>query len=76
MDPDHELVERARTGDLAAFERLVEGHRDIVFRVVARIVEAGEPRTSPTMRTRARAAEARAPSPAPAERPGRGDIIP
>ncbi len=42
MDPDRELVQRARAGELAAFERLVERHRDIVFRVVARIVGVDE----------------------------------
>lgn len=40
MDPDRELVQRARAGELAAFERLVVRHRDVVFRVVARIVGA------------------------------------
>jgi RNA polymerase sigma-70 factor, ECF subfamily len=38
MDPDHELVDRARTGDIAAFEELVERHRDVVYRVAARTV--------------------------------------
>ena len=38
MDPDRELVERARTGDIAAFEELVERHRDVVYRVAARTV--------------------------------------
>jgi RNA polymerase sigma-70 factor (ECF subfamily) len=35
---DEELVARARTGDLASFEGLVERHRDVVYRVAARIV--------------------------------------
>lgn len=35
---DGDLVERARSGDLNAFEGLVERHRDVVFRVAARIV--------------------------------------
>ena len=35
---DDELVGQARHGDLAAFEKLVERHRDVVFRVAARIV--------------------------------------
>jgi RNA polymerase sigma-70 factor (ECF subfamily) len=35
---DGDLVERARTGDLGSFESLVERHRDVVFRVAARIV--------------------------------------
>ncbi len=34
---DAELVERTREGDLSAFEELVERHRDVVFRVAARI---------------------------------------
>jgi RNA polymerase sigma-70 factor, ECF subfamily len=38
MDPDRELVDRARTGDIAAFEALVERHRDVVYRVAARTV--------------------------------------
>jgi RNA polymerase sigma-70 factor, ECF subfamily len=38
MDPDRELVDRARTGDIAAFEELVERHRDVVYRVAARTV--------------------------------------
>jgi RNA polymerase sigma-70 factor, ECF subfamily len=37
-DADARLVERTRRGDLAAFEALVERHRDVVFRVAARIV--------------------------------------
>jgi RNA polymerase sigma-70 factor (ECF subfamily) len=42
MDPDRDLVDRARTGDMAAFETLVERHRDVVYRVAARTVGAGE----------------------------------
>jgi len=42
MDPDERLVDRALAGDLGAFERLVERHRDAVFRVAARIVGPGE----------------------------------
>jgi RNA polymerase sigma-70 factor, ECF subfamily len=38
MDPDRELVDRAQAGDLGAFEALVERHREVVFRVAARIV--------------------------------------
>ncbi len=34
---DAELVDRARGGDLGAFEGLVERHRDVVYRVAARI---------------------------------------
>lgn len=35
---DEDLVARARTGDLTSFEGLVERHRDVVYRVAARIV--------------------------------------
>jgi RNA polymerase sigma-70 factor, ECF subfamily len=38
MEPDETLIERTLQGEVAAFERLVERHRDIVFRVAARIV--------------------------------------
>lgn len=38
MDPDRELVDRAQGGDLAAFEQLVERHRDVVHRVARRVV--------------------------------------
>jgi RNA polymerase sigma-70 factor, ECF subfamily len=38
MEADESLIERTLQGDLAAFEHLVERHRDIVFRVAARIV--------------------------------------
>jgi RNA polymerase sigma-70 factor (ECF subfamily) len=38
MDPDQELVRRAQAGDISAFEQLVERHRDVVFRVAARVV--------------------------------------
>ncbi len=43
-DADGPLVERTLAGDLDAFETLVERHRDVVFRVAARIVgrEAAE----------------------------------
>jgi RNA polymerase sigma-70 factor, ECF subfamily len=37
-DPDQPLVRAALGGDLHAFEHLVERHRDVVFRVVARLV--------------------------------------
>jgi RNA polymerase sigma-70 factor (ECF subfamily) len=37
-DPDQPLVRASLAGDLQAFERLVERHRDVVFRVVARLV--------------------------------------
>jgi RNA polymerase sigma-70 factor, ECF subfamily len=42
MDPDRELVERTVAGDLAAFEALVERHRDVVYRVAARTVGPGD----------------------------------
>jgi RNA polymerase sigma-70 factor (ECF subfamily) len=38
VDLDERLVARARAGDLAAFEILVQRHRDIVFRIASRIV--------------------------------------
>ncbi len=38
MDPDEHLVQRTLDGDLGSFEDLVERHRDVVFRVAARIV--------------------------------------
>jgi RNA polymerase sigma-70 factor (ECF subfamily) len=41
-DPDTDLVEASRNGDLAAFGRLVDRHRDMVFRVAARIVGTGD----------------------------------
>ncbi len=36
-ETDQALVERTLRGDLRAFERLVERHREVVFRVAARI---------------------------------------
>jgi RNA polymerase sigma-70 factor (ECF subfamily) len=41
-DPDQPLVHAALRGNLHAFERLVERHRDIVFRVAARLVGSDE----------------------------------
>lgn len=38
MDEDGELVERARGGDMRAFESLVDRHQAVVFRVAARVV--------------------------------------
>ena len=38
VDPDRQLVEQTLAGDTAAFEILVERHRDVVFRVAARVV--------------------------------------
>jgi len=37
-DPDEELVRRTLSGDMAAFEELVERHRPVVYRVAARVV--------------------------------------
>jgi RNA polymerase sigma-70 factor (ECF subfamily) len=42
MASDETLVRRALAGDLGAFERLVERHRDVVHRVAARIVGEDE----------------------------------
>lgn len=42
VDDDAQLVERSRSGDLQAFERLVERHSDVVYRVAARTVGAAE----------------------------------
>lgn len=39
---DAKLVERTRKGDLKSFEQLVERHRDVVYRVAARIVGPDE----------------------------------
>jgi len=38
VDPDRELVEKARSGDTAAFGALVERHGAVVHRVAARVV--------------------------------------
>ena len=38
IETDEMLVRRALTGDLAAFEEIVVRHRDVVYRVAARIV--------------------------------------
>jgi RNA polymerase sigma-70 factor, ECF subfamily len=42
MRPDETLVNQALAGDLRAFEALVDRHRDVVFRVAARIVGTDE----------------------------------
>ena len=42
MTSDEALVERARAGDLSAFETLVARHRTVVFRIAARIVGAND----------------------------------
>jgi RNA polymerase sigma-70 factor (ECF subfamily) len=39
-DPDRALVERARTGDAAAFRRLVERHQDRAYAVALRITRS------------------------------------
>jgi RNA polymerase sigma-70 factor, ECF subfamily len=41
-DPDQPFVQAALRGDLRAFERLVERHRDVVFRVATRLVGSDE----------------------------------
>jgi RNA polymerase sigma-70 factor, ECF subfamily len=38
-DPDQPLVRAALGSDLRAFEQLVERHRDVVFRVIARLLD-------------------------------------
>lgn len=38
VQPDRDLVIKAKAGDLGAFEELVERHSDVVFRVAARTV--------------------------------------
>jgi RNA polymerase sigma-70 factor, ECF subfamily len=38
IEPDEVLITRTLRGDLGAFERLVERHREVVFRVASRIV--------------------------------------
>lgn len=42
MATDEDLVTQAKGGDLSAFSELVERHRDVVFRVAARVVGPGE----------------------------------
>jgi DNA-directed RNA polymerase specialized sigma24 family protein len=42
VDPDQALVDAALAGDLAAFEALVQGHGDAVYRVAARIAGRDE----------------------------------
>ena len=42
QDSDVQLVTRARRGDIGAFERLVERHRDTVYRVAARVTGEDE----------------------------------
>jgi len=37
-DPDRRFVSRARDGDVGAFEVLVARHRDVVYRVAARVL--------------------------------------
>lgn len=40
MDRDRQLVERTLGGDMGAFEELVQRHREVVYRVAARVVGA------------------------------------
>ncbi|MBV9197086.1 MAG: sigma-70 family RNA polymerase sigma factor [Solirubrobacterales bacterium] len=42
MEPDEALIERTLTGDMTAFERLVERHQAVVFRTAARMVGPAE----------------------------------
>jgi RNA polymerase sigma-70 factor, ECF subfamily len=42
VDLDEQLVDRTLSGDLAAFEELVDRHRDAVYRVAARVVGPSE----------------------------------
>lgn len=42
MDADRVLVDRTLAGEIDAFEVLVLRHRDVVFRLAARLVGAGE----------------------------------
>jgi RNA polymerase sigma-70 factor (ECF subfamily) len=41
-EEDDELVRRSLAGETDAFQALVERHRDVVFRVAARVVGAGD----------------------------------
>jgi RNA polymerase sigma-70 factor (ECF subfamily) len=38
LDPDQREVDQAQAGDMVAFESLISRHRDVVFRVAARVV--------------------------------------
>lgn len=42
VDSDQALIERTRQGEIAAFEVLVDRHRDVVYRTAARIVGSNE----------------------------------
>jgi len=42
IDDDRALAAASRRGDLAAFDRLVERHRDVVLRVASRVVGADD----------------------------------
>jgi RNA polymerase sigma-70 factor, ECF subfamily len=42
MSSDEALVERARSGDLASFEELVDRYRDLIVRVATRVVGPSE----------------------------------
>jgi RNA polymerase sigma-70 factor (ECF subfamily) len=54
-DPDKPLVQATLRGDLRAFDTLVERHRDVVFRVTARIVGSDEEAEDATQDTFLRA---------------------
>ena len=54
-DPDQPLVRASLSGDLQAFERLVERHRDVVFRMAARLVGSDEEAEDVTQETFLRA---------------------
>jgi RNA polymerase sigma-70 factor (ECF subfamily) len=54
-DPDKPLVDATLRGDLRAFDTLVERHRDVVFRVTARIVGSDEEAEDATQDTFLRA---------------------
>jgi RNA polymerase sigma-70 factor (ECF subfamily) len=54
-DPDLRLVQATLGGDLRAFDALVERHRDVVFRVTARIVGSDQEAEDATQDTFLRA---------------------
>jgi RNA polymerase sigma-70 factor, ECF subfamily len=55
LDPDQPFVRAALSGDLRGFERLVERHQDLVFRVTARLVGSDEEAEDVTQETFLRA---------------------
>jgi RNA polymerase sigma-70 factor (ECF subfamily) len=54
-DPDQRFVRAALGGDLRAFERLVERHQDLVFRVTVRLVGSDQEAEDVTQETFLRA---------------------